>query len=79
MGLRLLDRVRSQGIEPRVNDHRQILAAIVARDAQGARDAMRDHLTRVTDMVFQATEIEAIEQAKRALEEKRNRFLKGNV
>nr|WP_241664547.1 FadR/GntR family transcriptional regulator [Ningiella ruwaisensis] len=77
--MRLLDQVRSKGIQPRVDEHRQILNALEKRDPQAARKAMKEHLTRVIDMVFEATEIEAIEQAKRALEQQRNRFLKSDV
>ncbi|MGK3853794.1 FadR/GntR family transcriptional regulator, partial [Enterococcus faecium] len=37
----MLDRARSVGVQPRIDEHQDILAALRARDPQAARRAMR--------------------------------------
>ncbi len=59
-----LDRARRNGLKPRVNEHRSILAALRARDPDLARKAMRGHLSRVVDDLLMATEIEAVERVR---------------
>jgi len=40
----MLERARSVGVQPRISEHRRILAALRKHDSQAARNAMRDHL-----------------------------------
>lgn len=67
----MLDRARSVGVQPRIDEHQEILAALRARDPKAARAAMRDHLARVIDGLLVATETDALERARAELEEKR--------
>ena len=46
----IFSRIRAASQE----DHQRIFAAIMARDAAGARDAMRAHLSRVIEEFTQA-------------------------
>ncbi|MFV0625666.1 FadR/GntR family transcriptional regulator [Sphingomonas sp. ac-8] len=61
----VLDRARKAGEKPRIEDHRAILEAIVAGDAEGARAAMRRHLGRVIGHLLDATETDAMDAAQR--------------
>lgn len=61
----VLDRARKAGEKPRIEDHRAILDAIAAGDADGARAAMRRHLGRVIGHLLDATETDAMEAAQR--------------
>lgn len=45
-------RVRAEGIKPILADHEAIVNAIRQRDAEGARQAMTDHLQRVIDSLI---------------------------
>lgn len=65
------DRARARGLQPRIEEHRQIVEAIRAHDPRAARASMRDHLRRVIETLFEATEIEAVERART---EKRDRM-----
>lgn len=40
---------RDRGVRPAVDDHRAITAALMARDENAARQAMREHLKRAVD------------------------------
>src|SRR6185436_2111595 len=40
-------KVRATGVKPRIDEHTAILKALKQRDADAARSAMREHLTRV--------------------------------
>ena len=44
VSVRFYQRVRDKGVRPAVDDHRAILAALMARDGNAARQAMLDHL-----------------------------------
>jgi GntR family transcriptional repressor for pyruvate dehydrogenase complex len=46
-----------QGSKPTIEDHRDILSALMERNAEKARDAMQQHLKRVIDSLI-ATQIE---------------------
>lgn len=59
-----LEKVRATGIKPRIDEHAAILEALRSRDPNAARAAMRTHLRGVADMVFKATEAEAVERAR---------------
>jgi GntR family transcriptional repressor for pyruvate dehydrogenase complex len=70
----LFSLARQIGIQPSVDDHRRILAALRARDSDGSRDAMRAHLTRVTDSLYRATEYDARERSRLKMDERRHDF-----
>ncbi len=69
-----LQKVRAEGIKPRIDEHAAILSALRRRDPAAARTAMRAHLHGVADMVFAATEAEAVERARDEAADKRRRF-----
>jgi GntR family hexuronate regulon transcriptional repressor len=60
----MLERARQVGVQPRISEHRKVLAALRKHDSKGARKAMRDHLARVIDGLLAATESDAIEGAR---------------
>ena len=68
----MLDRARSAGVQPRIDEHLVIIKALRERDSAAARLAMRDHLERVIDGLLAATEIDALERARAEVEEKRS-------
>ncbi|WP_258046696.1 FadR/GntR family transcriptional regulator [Sphingomonas folli] len=70
----LFSLARQIGIQPPVEDHLRILAALRARDPDGARQAMRAHLTRVTESLYRATEHDARERARLKMDERRHVF-----
>lgn len=70
----ILDKVRQAGSRPRIEEHRVILDALVARDPDAARAAMREHLSRVADQLLESTEAQAIEEAKKSVSRERERF-----
>jgi len=65
---------REMGIQPPEDDHRRILEALRKHDPDAAREAMRAHLTRVTDSLFRATEHDAQERARLKVDERRHDF-----
>ncbi|WP_313807075.1 FadR/GntR family transcriptional regulator [Sphingobium sp.] len=71
----MFDQARSSGIIPRPHEHRRIYEALMARDADRARAAMRAHLARVSEDLLAMTELELIEKAKREIDEKRRRIV----
>jgi GntR family transcriptional regulator, hexuronate regulon transcriptional repressor len=56
----MLERARRVGVQPRIGEHRRILAALRKRDPKAARNAMRSHLARVIDTLLAATEGDAL-------------------
>jgi GntR family hexuronate regulon transcriptional repressor len=70
----MLDRARSVGVQPRIGEHRRILAALKKRDPKAARAAMRDHLGRVIDGLLVATESEAVDNARKKVDSQRNEY-----
>lgn len=70
----ILEKARSVGVQPRIDEHRELLDALRARDPQWARRAMREHLERVIDGLLVATEMEAIERARSEVAAKRTEF-----
>lgn len=72
----ILDKVRSAGSRPRIDEHERILDALIRRDADGARKAMQDHLHRVVAQLLDSAEALAVEEAKKVVELKRQRFFK---
>jgi DNA-binding FadR family transcriptional regulator len=67
-------RARAAGIQPPVDEHRLVLDAIKARDPDAARQAMRDHLARVTENLLIATEADVMDRARLKVEERRFDF-----
>lgn len=76
--LRFLEKARAEGVKPRIEEHAAIVRALRQRDPQAARQAMRTHLRGVADMVFQATEAEAIERVRAEMAGERRRFQLGD-
>lgn len=70
----MLERARSVGVQPRIGEHRRILAALRKHDPKAARSAMRDHLGRVIDGLLVATESEAVDSARKKADSKRNEY-----
>lgn len=68
----ILDRARSMGVRPKVDDHQRIMEALRAHDSKAARKAMRDHLEGVIAGLLKATELDAMERARSEFEAKRN-------
>ena len=68
----MLERARCAGVQPRIEEHLVILAALRDRDPAAARSAMRDHLVRVIDGLLEATETDTIERARAEVEVKRS-------
>ena len=58
----------------RLSEHRAILDALAAHDAQGARVAMRRHFERTIDALHAAVEEEAVAEVRRRLSRTRKRF-----
>lgn len=70
----MLERARSAGVQPRISEHRRILAALRKHDPKAARAAMRDHLGRVIDGLLVATESEAVDSARKKAVSKRHEY-----
>ncbi|TWB11569.1 GntR family transcriptional regulator [Nitrospirillum amazonense] len=68
----MLERARTVGDHPRVEEHQRIVQSLAARDPQAARAAMRDHLGRVIEGLLEATEMEAVQRARAEVAAKRN-------
>lgn len=69
------EKARGKGHKPVIAEHRRIIDALRAGDANAARAAMRDHLGRVLDYLLQSTETEAIEQVRAEAAAQRNRYM----
>ena len=67
-------RARESGIEPPVEEHQKVLDALKARDAEGARSAMREHLARVTENLLVASEEDVRDRARLRVAERRFDF-----
>jgi GntR family hexuronate regulon transcriptional repressor len=67
----MFDRARRAGSKPRVDDHKDILDALKARDPKAARTAMREHLDRVINALLTATETDALQKAQSEVDTKR--------
>ena len=67
-------KARNAKVRPVVAEHAAIVDALRARDAVGARAAMRAHLTSVMDHLLFQTEEMAMERARLALAETRQRY-----
>jgi GntR family transcriptional repressor for pyruvate dehydrogenase complex len=70
----LQDKARRANVQPVVEEHAAIAAALRTRDPARARAAMRDHLAAVLDHLLFATEEAAVEEARKAAKSTRKRF-----
>lgn len=60
----VLVKAGSLGTENRLSEHGRILKALEARSPVDARNAMRDHLSRLINHVLEVTETEAVERVR---------------
>lgn len=72
--IRTFEKTRNKGYKPVVNEHEAIVDALRLGSAGNARAAMRGHLGRVLEYLLDATEIEAIEEARAQVAAQRYRF-----
>jgi GntR family transcriptional repressor for pyruvate dehydrogenase complex len=70
----LHEKARTANVKPVVEEHTAVVDALKARDPAAARAAMRGHLGAVIDGLLFATEEKAIAEARRAVEERRQRY-----
>ncbi|ACT60460.1 FadR/GntR family transcriptional regulator [Hirschia baltica] len=73
--IEMLNRSREYGVQPMVEDHRNIFYNLKNRDPAGARKAMFDHLTRVIDALLEVTETDDVEKAKNKAQARRDHYL----
>lgn len=71
---RVFQKVREMGYRPRIEEHQAIIDALKAHNSQAARTAMREHLGRLINELLDATEIKAVEDARKRATEDRQRF-----
>ncbi|MFB0613326.1 FadR/GntR family transcriptional regulator [Aurantiacibacter poecillastricola] len=70
----LHEKARHANIKPVVDEHTAILNALQERDPAAARAAMRAHLLQVLDSLLFATEQRAVDEARRNMQAKRERY-----
>ena len=68
------DKAHAAGVVPLIDEHAAIVAALRGRQPDGARAAMRGHLTRVLDSIMAATEVHELEQARERVAAQRRRY-----
>jgi len=74
MVVNAMQKARSKGIKPVVDDHRRILAALRKHNPAAARTAMQGHLAGVIETLLKATETEAMERMNTELAARRERY-----
>ncbi|MDE1916727.1 MAG: FadR family transcriptional regulator [Sphingomonadales bacterium] len=72
----LHEKARVANIKPVVDEHTAVLKALRDRDPVAARGAMRAHLSAVLESLLFATEEKAIQEARRAAQAKRERYVR---
>lgn len=65
---------RALGLKPPVAEHVEILLALKRRDAEAARAAMHEHISRVIEDMLEVTKVEELEKARADAAEKRRRY-----
>lgn len=75
----LHEKARTANVKPVVDEHTAVLDALRARDPAAARAAMRAHLSAVLDSLLFATEEKAMEDARRAIQAKRDRYTRATA
>lgn len=68
------DKSRERGLKPPIEEHAAIVRALKKHDAEAARAAMHEHITRVIEDMLKVTEVEEIERARASAAEKRRRY-----
>ncbi|MDE2597605.1 MAG: FadR family transcriptional regulator [Sphingomonadales bacterium] len=66
-------KARAANVRPVVDEHAAVLSALRNRDPNAARTAMRAHITAALDGLLFATEEQAVEEARQAVQAKRER------
>jgi GntR family transcriptional repressor for pyruvate dehydrogenase complex len=74
MMISLMEKARSRGVRPMVDEHRRIVTALRQHNPTAARAAMQGHLSRVIDELLQATETEAMQKVQTEIAARRRRF-----
>ena len=59
----------------RAKEHQEICDALLARDSDAARNAMREHFNRLIEAMLDATEKQALAEVHQRASESRQRFL----
>jgi DNA-binding FadR family transcriptional regulator len=67
-------KVRTLGVKPHIDEHTAIFKALKKRDPEGARAAMRKHLTRVLAETLRTTETEELESTRARIEQRRKSY-----
>jgi DNA-binding FadR family transcriptional regulator len=67
-------KAHAAGVTPSIDEHAGILDALRRRSPDDARQAMRDHLTRVLTSLLAATEVHELEQARARIAAERRRY-----
>lgn len=70
----LHEKARTANVKPVVEEHTAVVEALKARDPAAAREAMRTHLGAVIDGLLFATEEKAFAEARRVVDERRQRY-----
>lgn len=73
----LADKAHEAGVVPRLGEHSAILDALRTRDPNVAREAMRNHLTRVLDELIAATEVREAALLTEKMQARRRMFQAG--
>lgn len=66
---------RAAGVKPSIHEHAAIVDALETGDPAAAAAAMREHLARVMATLLDATETEAVEEARARMAEQRKRYI----
>lgn len=72
----LHEKARVANVKPVVDEHTAVLNALRNHDPVAARAAMRAHMAAVLDSLLFATEEKAIQEARRAAQAKRERYVR---
>jgi DNA-binding FadR family transcriptional regulator len=67
-------KAHAAGVGPRMDEHREIVAALRTRQPETARRAMRQHLARVMESLLAATEVEEVERARAKVAAARKKY-----
>lgn len=67
----ILARAANLGMNDRIREHTEILDALKTRSPVAARQSMHDHMDRVIEHLLRATELVAVENARKASSERR--------
>lgn len=75
----VLAKAGSLGTENRLSEHGRILKALEARSPIDARNAMRDHLSRLIDHLLDVTETEAVQRVRAETDQRRRSLARRTV